>query len=90
MQATKTVSQMVGQLRHRINLDNVGLHNDALQKYEHAADELMLELLGELYNGGYSALQVIVMRDLFELLERTIDRCRDVGNVILQIALKNQ
>ena len=50
----------------------------------------MVELLGELYNGNYTPLQVLVMKELFELLERTIDRCRDVGNAILQIALKSQ
>jgi uncharacterized protein len=30
-----------------------------------------------------------VLRDLFELLEKLIDRCRDAGNVIFQIVLKN-
>ena len=36
-----------------------------------------------MYNGNYTPLQVLVMKELFELLERTIDRCRDVGNAIL-------
>jgi len=27
--------------------------------------------------------------DMFEILEKAIDRCRDVGNVIYQIVLKN-
>jgi len=31
----------------------------------------------------------MVRRDLFELLEKAIDRCRDAGNVIYHIALKN-
>jgi uncharacterized protein Yka (UPF0111/DUF47 family) len=29
------------------------------------------------------------LKDLYELLEKIIDRCRDVGNVISQIVLKN-
>ena len=32
---------------------------------------------------------VIVLKDLYELLEKIIDRCRDSGNVIAHIALKN-
>ena len=27
--------------------------------------------------------------DLFELLEKGLDRCRDAGNVVYQIVLKN-
>lgn len=89
-QATGTVQRMVAQLRHRIDLERIGAENSQLQQYERAADKLMLELLADLYRDGNTALQMIITRDLFELLERAIDRCRDVGNVILQIALKNQ
>ena len=90
IQATETVQRMVAHLRHRIDLEQVGAENSQLQQYERTADQLMLELLGELYHDGNTPLHMIVTRDLFELLERAIDRCRDVGNVIIQIALKNQ
>jgi uncharacterized protein Yka (UPF0111/DUF47 family) len=29
------------------------------------------------------------LKDLYDLLEKVIDRCRDAGNVIAQIVLKN-
>ena len=29
------------------------------------------------------------LKDLYELLEKVIDRCRDAGNVIFHIVLKN-
>jgi hypothetical protein len=28
------------------------------------------------------------LKDLYELLERVFDRCRNAGNILLQIALK--
>jgi len=28
------------------------------------------------------------LRDIYELLEKVIDRCRDAGNIILQVVLK--
>ena len=49
----------------------------------------MLLLLSDLYSGRYDALQMILLRDLYELLEKVIDRCRDAGNVIAHIALKH-
>jgi hypothetical protein len=87
-QATDTLGEMVRQLR-RPQLDIVQAANDRLHQYEGEADKLMLSLLREIYSGQYEALQMIVLRDLFELLEKVIDRCRDAGNVIFQIVLKN-
>ncbi len=87
-QATDTLDEMVRQLR-RPRLDKVQAANDRLHQYEGEADKLMVSLLQELYSGRYDALQMIVLRDLFELLEKVIDRCRDAGNVIFQIVLKN-
>jgi uncharacterized protein Yka (UPF0111/DUF47 family) len=31
----------------------------------------------------------MVIRDLYELMEKAIDRCRDAGNVVMHIVLKN-
>ncbi len=87
-QATDTLDEMVRQLRHP-RLGVVQAANDRLRYYEGEADKLMLSLLQELYGGQYQALQMIVLRDLLELLEKVIDRCRDAGNVIVHIVLKN-
>jgi uncharacterized protein Yka (UPF0111/DUF47 family) len=87
-QATDTLAEMVRQLRSP-RLDAVQAANDRLHHYEGDADKLMISLLREIYGGQYGALQMIVLRDLFELLEKVIDRCRDAGNVVFQIVLKN-
>ena len=88
-QATETVHGMVRQLRQGPHLDKIRESNAQLHGYEGEADKLILELLRDLYSGRYDALQMIVLRDLYELLEKVIDRCRDAGNVVFQIALKN-
>jgi uncharacterized protein len=88
-QSAVTLCQMVRALRHGAHLDKTQEQNNELQRYEGEADKLMLDLLSELYNGQYTALQMIVIRDLFEMLEKLIDRYRDAGNVIFQIVLKN-
>jgi len=87
--STDTVLAMVKELRDRSHLDNIKEQNDRLQYYEGEADKLMLELLRDLYSGRHDPLKAMVLRDLYELLEKTIDRCRDVGNVVFHIVLKN-
>ena len=88
-QASEVLCQMVRELRHGSHLDKVQEQNSSLHRYEGEADKLMLELLNDLYSGRFEPLQMIVMRDLIEMLEKVIDRCRDAGNVVFQIVLKN-
>ena len=87
--ATDCVVHMVQSLRRGMNLDEIKSLNDKLQQIEGDADKAMMEHYRTLYSGKYDAVKVIVLKDLYELLEKVVDRCRDVGNVISQIALKN-
>jgi uncharacterized protein Yka (UPF0111/DUF47 family) len=87
--ATETLSEMVRLLRNTPTLETVKAMNDRLQGIESEADDLMLELLREAYGGKFDPLQAMMVRDLYDLLERAIDRCRDCGNAVSHIVLKN-
>lgn len=89
VKATEVVLAMVTQLRGLQHLERIKEMNDKLQYIEGEADKLMIALLKELYSGKYDALRAIVIRDLYELMEKKIDRCRDAGNVVMHIVLKN-
>jgi len=88
-QATGAVVSMVKLLRGGADLEKIKELNDRLQYFEGEADKLMMELLRELYHGKPDPVRCIIQRDLYELLEKVIDRCRDVGNVVFHIVLKN-
>ena len=88
-QATDVVLTMVRQLRDMKHLEKIHELNTKLQYLENEADRLMGDLLKDLYSGRYEALRAMVIRDLYELMEKVIDRCRDAGNVVMHIVLKN-
>ena len=88
-QATDAILAMIKDLRKGSNLERMKAQNDRLQHIEGEADKHILELYKDLYSGRHDPLKVIFLKDLFELLEKVIDRCRDAGNVINQIVLKN-
>jgi uncharacterized protein Yka (UPF0111/DUF47 family) len=87
--AADTVVLLVKELRHGVDLEKVKKQNDQLQHIEGEADKLMVESLQELYNGDFASLRVVILKDLYELLEKIFDRCRDAGNVVFQIVLKH-
>jgi uncharacterized protein Yka (UPF0111/DUF47 family) len=49
---------------------------------------MLMDLLRQLYNQQVDPIEVIILKDLYEMLERAIDRCRDAGNVVFQMVLK--
>jgi uncharacterized protein Yka (UPF0111/DUF47 family) len=60
-----------------------------MQAIEAEADRQILELYRESYTRETDPMRYLILKDLFEILEKAIDRCRDAGNVIYQIVLKN-
>ncbi|MEO6688296.1 MAG: DUF47 family protein [Dokdonella sp.] len=86
--AGEVIAQMVAQLR-RMNLESMKALNDRLQSIENEADRMMIESYRDLYSGRHEPIRILLLKDLFELLEKAIDRCRDAGNVVYQIVLKN-
>jgi uncharacterized protein Yka (UPF0111/DUF47 family) len=87
--ATDLVLELVKSLRLGMDLERVKDLNDKLQFLEAEADKHILLLYRDLFSGKHEPLQVIALKDMYELLEKIIDRCRDAGAVVSRIVLKN-
>lgn len=87
-EAVKTVVAMLKELKKN-NLSSISQHNLKLQRLEGDADKLMLEEFRDLYSGKYEPLTALALKDLYELLEKVFDRCRDAGNVVSNVVLKH-
>ncbi|MGJ0491300.1 DUF47 domain-containing protein [Methylobacter sp.] len=88
-QACEVLEQMVRLLRSGMDLDQTKKLNDKLQAIEAEADRQILELYRDIYADESDPIRYLVKKDLFQILEKAIDRCRDAGNVIYHIVLKN-
>lgn len=87
--AIDIILEMIRELRGGTHVERIKEHNDRLQAIEGEADKVINQLLSQLYNCSDSPIKVIFLKDIFELLEKVVDRCRDAGNVINHIVLKN-
>jgi uncharacterized protein Yka (UPF0111/DUF47 family) len=88
-QACEVLEEMVGQLRKGMNIETSKALNDRMQAIEAEADRLILELYRDTYQNETDPMRYMILKDLFEMLEKAIDRCRDAGNVVHGIILKN-
>jgi uncharacterized protein Yka (UPF0111/DUF47 family) len=87
-QAAGVVVEMVHDLP-KLNIDRMTVLNEKLRSLENEADRLMLELYRDIYSGRLDNLQMFLLKEFFEILEKAIDRCREAGVVAYQIILKN-
>jgi len=87
--AVHLVLKMVQSLREGRDLGGIKALQNQLQAAESEADDVLLEMEREFYKPGFPALKAVILKDLFALNEKVVDRCRDAGNVISHVVLKN-
>lgn len=86
---TSTLVQMVKSLRGHPPLEKIKALKMTIDQEENSADDLMSTLLQDLYSGNHSTVKLLVIKDLYSLLEKIIDRTRDAAHIVYLIVLKN-
>ncbi|HZZ72502.1 MAG TPA: DUF47 family protein [Pirellulales bacterium] len=89
LSAVKGVRKAVFELR------NIGRRNEIMNycieihHQEDEGDRIYLETLGWLFKSGLDPLTVIKWKDILDDVEKSIDCCQDVANVVEGIVLEN-
>ena len=60
-----------------------------IYKLEEEADEIYHEFLRTLFNDEKDAIALIIKKEVYTSLEKTMDSCKDVADVIMTIMIKN-
>jgi hypothetical protein len=89
VRSSEVVAEMIGELRRGLRIDPLKKLQDRLQALESEGDRMLLSAYRTLYVEGGDVLRAVLAKDLFELIEKAIDKCRDVGNIVYSIVLKN-
>ncbi len=90
-QASQIVVKMTGTLRAIKQVEKIQDDYELVQTIEGDADKLMVGLLRALYRENdetVSAKDILILTDIYERFEDTIDFCRDAAKIIFQVALK--
>ena len=60
-----------------------------VKKLEEEGDALYNQAVGELFAGTPDPLEVIKWKELYDTMERALDQCEDVANVLESITIKH-
>ena len=64
-------------------------HLIEIHRLENEGDEVYFRALSELFQSETNAVQLIKLKDLYEILENAIDRCESAANIIESVILKH-
>ncbi|MBI3950756.1 MAG: DUF47 domain-containing protein [Acidobacteria bacterium] len=84
--ATAEITQAVARIKSNTGMQQYFI---AIHTLENEGDSLFREAVAQLFQDHQDPLEVIKWKDLYETLERAIDKCEDVANVLESIMLKH-
>ena len=69
--------------------DHVAEHLIEINQLENEADRVNRQALAELFDTEKNAIELIKLKEIYEILEDATDLCEDVANVIEGVVVKN-
>ncbi len=60
-----------------------------VHRLENEGDQLARSAIADLFQGGQDPVEIIKWKEIYGLLESTIDKCEDVANIIERIVVKH-
>jgi hypothetical protein len=82
--------ELLAALKLLDHLETAGSHLKEIHDLENKADGLSRSAIGRLFREAGDPLTVIKLRDLYNVLENTIDAAEDAAEIIERIAAKGQ
>jgi predicted phosphate transport protein (TIGR00153 family) len=85
-QMAQELDQLVPVIERPRSITN---HLTKIRQLEQKGDEIYREATAQLFGGSFDVETVIMMKDIYDDLENTIDRCQHVGDLVERIVIKN-
>ena len=86
VQCCETLHQALSNLRGFKDLDKFVVE---VHRLENEGDRLARSAIASLFDDGAKAMEVLKWKDIYSLLEDTIDKCEDVAQMIERIVVKH-
>jgi uncharacterized protein len=88
LSASQEIYLLLKRLRKFKNANDLVGHCRTIRKYEHEGDTIYRNAIASLFETNTNAVEIIKLKDVYENLEASIDRCQDTADIVEDIALK--
>ena len=87
LSASQEIYLLMTQLRKLKNANELVERCSAIKRYEHEGDKIYRTAIAELFETD-NAIKIIKLKEIYETLEGSLDRCQEVADIVEDIALK--
>ena len=81
--------ELAAALKDLEGFENLEAHRIEIHRLENECDRINREALSALFSDSLSAAELVKWKDIYDLLEATMDRCEQTANVLEAISIKN-
>lgn len=85
--SSKEIHLLLSRLRSLKNYHELLVHCKNIKKYEHDADAIYRKAIAELFESK-DAIEILKLKEIYQNLESSLDKCQDVADIFEDIALK--
>jgi uncharacterized protein len=87
LSASQEMYILMTRIRKLKNSNELVEHCRIIKRYEHEGDKIYRTAIAELFETD-NAIEIIKLKDIYETLEGSLDRCQEVADIVEDIALK--
>ena len=87
LSASQEIYLLMTQIRKLKNANELVERCRAIKRYEHEGDKIYRTAIAELFETD-NAIKIIKLKEIYETLEGSLDRCQEVADIVEDIALK--
>ena len=87
LSASQEIYLLMTQIRKLKNANELVERCRDIKRYEHEGDKIYRTAIAELFETD-NAIEIIKLKEIYETLEGSLDRCQEVADIVEDIALK--
>ncbi|MCD6037664.1 MAG: hypothetical protein K0S67_1552 [Nitrososphaeraceae archaeon] len=87
LSASQEIYLLMTQIRKLKNANELVERCRGIKRYEHEGDKIYRTAIAELFETD-NAIEIIKLKEIYETLEGSLDRCQEVADIVEDIALK--
>jgi predicted phosphate transport protein (TIGR00153 family) len=81
--------EMVAAIDHLDARDSLAQHTVRIHDLENQGDRVTRQAMGALFRNVTDAIEIIKWKDVYALLEKTVDATEDIANILENVTIKN-
>lgn len=89
IKCTKDIVGLMGELHLIGSKNNIIEKVITINKLESEADRIFRKTVGELFRNEKDPIEIIKWKEVYQLLENTIDKCEKIANIVEGVVIKN-